>query len=345
MTSPASLRRTARLSWRWHASRLLIPGNLWLLVIVGVVSAVGFVIFLMLLRQAPPYAVMQLRSTFLEQIVEREALAKMKLPVGPWLNAAGDPCLLSISERGSESTVEVHPRAGIRLRYRWRPGRLAILLSDAPAGLPVADLARDDIGCAVANRLVINLELPVSDGLLVLPVAGPAEVGAENVGQDHFFGGEIYLSARALLPPDRGALYPASDAPIVLPEGGRLAAADELRAGQSWYGTARVTSDGLVIAANTETATLVLVRAGDRSEFEPLHVGLLAKLFQDPSVAPWSIGTLFVITVLQLAISALSLSPGKRKESKPSASAPARDRNEKAQGAAPPVGTPSEGAD
>lgn len=296
-------------TWRLRAVRVQRPGQLWLLFLVSSVSAMSFVIFLMLLRQAPPYAMMQLRSTYLEQFVEREALTSFELPAGPWMNSDGDPCLKSISERASDPNVLIQPRAGVRLQYRWRPGRLAIILNSDAAELPVAEIAQDGMNCLVSDRLVIRLDVSATDSLMVLPIAGPAAVGAENVGMDHFLGGEVHLSARALLPPTKGALYPASDTPIILAEGGRLAAAQDIREGQSWYGTARVTPDGLVIAANTETASLVLIRAGDSGEIEPLRVGLLAKLFQDPSVAPWSVGTLFVLTVLQLVISAMALSP------------------------------------
>lgn len=295
--------------WRLRTVRFQRPGQPWLLFLVSAVSAMGFVIFLMLLHQAPPYAVMQLRSTYIEQFVEREALASFELPAGQWMNNDGNPCLKSISERTSDPTVLIQPRAGVRLQYRWRPGRLAIILNDDAAELPVAEIAQGGMNCLVSDRLVIRLDFSAVDSLIVLPIAGPAAVGAENVGLDHFLGGEVHLRARALLPPNKGALYPASDAPIVLAEGGRLAAAQDIREGQSWYGTARVTAEGLVIAANTETASLVLIRAGDSGEIEPLRVGLLAKLFHDPSVAPWSVGTLFVLTVLQLVISAMALTP------------------------------------
>lgn len=279
----------------------------WVVLFFGAVCAVGFITFLVFLRQTPPHAVIELKASYMRQNIDRPAAAKMALTQvtgvrskGACQDVLGDTPLLGI--------LEVSPSKGVDLVYRWRPKGMALTMS-AVQGQSVGRAFYAGKRCDLGTKASFTLEPVDNHSLIVLPITGPASVGSETAGADHLMGGRITLFGRATLPPYSGVLFPASDQAILIAEGGRVSASPDLKTGASWFGTARVTDSGIVISATSETKGLQVIRPGERNEVERLAIGLLALLFKDPSVAPWTIGLVFVTAVMNMAISLFSLVP------------------------------------
>lgn len=275
----------------------------------GFVAAVLFVAFLYASLAAPPYAVIELRTTFLQQRVDRPAAAQIRVGDVRRVSSRGS-CSTLLADLRPDEVIDIIPVESAVLIYRWRADGLAVRVG-APGDTGSAGrIRRGAQVCDLGDRTTLRLGAR-GDGsdALILPIAGPASAGSEALNQDHLFGGRIDLFGRALMPPFRGYLYPASAQSLLLAEGGRISAAPDLETGESWYGTARVAEGGLVVSATSETASLQVIRPGASREVEPLSIGLLALLFQDPSIAPWTIGFFFVAAVVHLVSAMVQLRP------------------------------------
>mmetsp|Transcript_28896 Transcript_28896/g.55088 ORF Transcript_28896/g.55088 Transcript_28896/m.55088 type:complete len:354 (-) Transcript_28896:355-1416(-) len=284
---------------------------LWVLS-CGIAGLIGFAVFLVMLRQTPPYVVIEANTTYLEQIVDRPAATRFKLGSLHSIRSSGTCGRISSDGATSEALegvlAEISPAKGAEVSFRWRPEGAAILIKNAGQTGSVGRLSGEK-SCDLGSDATLRVALPDANAIVALPISGPVSLGAETASTDYFLGGQISIYGRALLYPYKGALYPATDQSITLAEGGRLSSALQYRDGESWYGAARLTEVGFAVSATTETAQLAIIRAGESRETEPIAVSLLARLFKDPSVAPLSIGMLFVSAVVNLIFVFVSLWP------------------------------------
>lgn len=305
--------KTKRLSTHDHASDpASFRRNRRIVVSLGGLAALVFLALLIGLKTPNPYAVIELRTTHLHQIVDRAFAAQFALNNLIRLDGTS-ACRPLLNQMETGQSVTVLPASGTAIIYRWRADALSIRLTGPGPSEPAGRLLIDSRTCILDDRATFVVDVSASGTGLILPLAGPVSAGSETIGANqtvgHFYGGTITLYGRALLPPHRGTLYPASNAPLLLAEGGRVTASLDLKAGDSWYGTVRTVADGMVISATADTDLITIVRPGSTGEIEPLGVGLLAQLFNDPSVAPWTIGLLFITSAVHMGIALTAMLP------------------------------------
>lgn len=287
------------------------------------------------LERARSLVVLDVTAELVTQSVTRADLASV--PLANARQTLGRSC---IPEENAEPVNAVlRPENGATLQYRWTPDRIAVTVA-APEGRQGTQLRYFDEHdeyreCILVDRLnsfVIELyapdeldaseELEASDERALarawpLPIAGPAEVGAEfgvinipKAGEPRDFNllmnGTLQVVGKATMPSARNALVPALSEALAIPAGSRLTSltdpdAPPDAAGAPWYGLAIVAPNGFRVSATTEASQLYIYRPGiDRDQRELIEVGLFAQFLNDPSLAIIALGLAAFVAIAQV---------------------------------------------
>jgi hypothetical protein len=188
--------------------------------------------------------------------------------------------------------------------------------------LMYADRAGEYQECTLADRynaFVVEFDGSNEEALATawpLPIAGPAEVGAElrvpNVpkasGQRDFnllIEGDLQIFGKAIMPSFQDALFPALSNPLVIPAASRVASSGNVTAaedaGAAWYGVAFIAKNGFRISATTETSELHIFRPGiEKGQREYFAIGLFTQILNDPSLAFISFCFVVIVAVAQV---------------------------------------------
>tara|TARA_R110002012_G_scaffold77282_13_gene195918 strand:- start:167974 stop:168966 length:993 start_codon:yes stop_codon:yes gene_type:complete len=285
--------------------------NLRIVLAIATTSIVVFIAVAILLGTPSPHAVIDFRATLLRQIVERPLVAEFAIKDLERLSV-GTECAPLFDGLDAEQQVTIRPEIGTDIVYRWRKNVLSVRLQSGD-GVSTGTARTETGSCNLHARATFVIAHEADETEIIFPLAGPVSAGSETIGSDQtggfFYGGRVHLFGRALLPPHRGALYPVTSSPLLLAEGGRVSSALNLQEGASWYGVARVTDAGLAVSVTADTDLITVVRPGGSGEIEPLGIGMLSQLFNDPSIAPITLGLVFVTSAIHLGIALTAMLP------------------------------------
>jgi len=285
--------------------------------LLALVLTAGFLLVVTLLPRKPAFVFVEAQTETLLYRVARPEVAGLPLV---------DATVRTDGETATVATGLLQPAEGALVRYRWSPAAIAVELSvrQGSAGTLVVDEEERPLP-AWAVAVFPHPTSADSPAARPLPIAGPAEIGAEfgaplapRPGQRRVTGlmrgGEVQVFGRAVLWFNDDALYPVTDFP--LPAGGRLTGdrplADEAGSERlaNWYGLARIGDEGFQVNATTETDSLRLHRPGVR-EAETFGIGLLTRLFNDPGLAAITIFVVVFTVAMQMLADWLPLWRGK----------------------------------
>lgn len=282
----------------------IIRTNPLLSIAVAAAISCGLVLALAAFLTEPPLVVIEAESEFVSYEVKRPIFASLVLRKG-FLARAGEQCP---SEVKNGNTVGIFPKAGSLVRYTQLGDQLSIRITNTGSagkldGAAVCDLSED-------ARFLIQLGSEETlDNQLVLPIAGPLEIGIEQIRQkasDNAAGNAGFLYSAAIrvygrtgFPGSRERVYPAQGGAFDVPAGGRLTTE-----GNGYgYGYAIPGKRAMRVSVSTESGELRLIRAGSSRDDERFAVSLLSQTLNDPSFGFLTL-LIFVVSLIMQTIAA-----------------------------------------
>lgn len=257
-----------------------------------------------------PLLVFDLRTEQFAQVVVRPPLSALTVR---------DATLRGLTEacagRDSFTGVVEAPQGAI-LTYRWRPGSVSVAISNGPLRLTNAEGPCTER----EGEFSVVLEVPADgEASLVLPIAGPVEVGSElsnaapplgNLPRrlDLLLDGSFTVFGRTIQIWGAPSLYPISTDPLPLPAGSRVGALPaNPEDADAWYGIALAGSDGFVVRATADADRVTLFRASDRDGELAYSFGLFSAIVGDPVIGTLALIIFFLVTAVQLVASWMGL--------------------------------------
>lgn len=271
---------------------------------------------LVALMHRSPLLVFDIRTEQFSQMAVRPAFSALTVR---------DAALRGLTEdcqARARFTGVVEPPQGAKLTYRWRPDAVSVVIEGGPVRLVEAD------GVCVDRSQQVSLVLDIpndsddqSAGVieLVLPIAGPVQVGAELANAtpppdglprriDLMLEGSFTVFGRTIQLWGTPALYPISDSPLPLPAGSRVGALpDNPQDADAWHGMALVTPSGFNVRATADADRVSLFRAGARDGELVFQFGLFSALAGDPNIGTLALIIFFVVTAVQLVAAWMGL--------------------------------------
>jgi len=262
------------------------------LVLTALAITLASILFLSFFHTPKPYVTITAVSELVSYRVARPSISAIPL-VDASLGAAATQCR-------SPFTGVLEPERGSIIRYRSSGKEVAIqvVASDKVAATLRSD---NDTDCQVMGSLTVVVQR--NGYIRALPIAGPADIGAEfaaptvpNTGDGRGFEqarnimweGTVQAFTRGWL---SGGLSPKADADFKLPAGGRISSGDTLvpaQAGQNvapWYGIAEITERGFNVSATTTSLDLKLYRPGTNpGDAETFRLDFMANILSDPGM-------------------------------------------------------------
>lgn len=301
---------------RWH--RLLTTRSGAAVVLNSVIVSAVIILVMLMVRSSPPYIVVDADTEFLAYRVVRPELASVPL-VDARMSVESPDCAGFADPASGTITALLTPDAGAVVQYRWSPTRVSISLKKEGDHVGVLRVYDESVCDLAAAQVRFDMPAPTveSPAARPLPIAGPAEIGTEFGEQlaprpgvarvfDLNSGGTLKVFGRATLPPFRGSIYPAGNVVFPIPAGSRVTSGSGSLSSSapndhsSWYGTAEVAADGFRVSITTETDEVFVFRPGFGSQKQVFSVGLLARMFGDPSVAFYSVALVVFTVTLQI---------------------------------------------
>ena len=265
-----------------------------------------FVLLINFIPARQPYIVIDAISEMLTYRVRRPEIAAMPLFEANLKGDFNNCPWPTMSQPSIAITGMLEPSIGCIVKYRFTPDLVAIDIDGGNKSAGSLTLSN-----GTYYDLPSRVVAVIGTGGVVrpLPIAGPAEIGREfgsvtttgahpRKSNDFMYGGSLKVFGYALLPPFEGALY-SSGADYALPAGGRLTSDDDFdpvktqSAAAPWFGIAELDKKGFKISATTVSSDLRMYRPGATGERETFALGLLTRIFYDPSLA---IITVFLAT-------------------------------------------------
>jgi hypothetical protein len=264
----------------------------------------------------PPYVVVEAKTELARFRVIRPAIAKIGL-----VNAKANVELPGCAVTMESVTGLLEPEDHALVTYRTRATRYSVQIDSgdvvtAGERRSMADAKRsrlvltDGTDCLLPASVRFTSELgakgignqlaPLS---IDLPIAGPAELGAElsaiSMGKDGplpmaglLREGKVRIFGRAGFW-SSPALHTVADSEMSLPAGARLSGGNIDSASSSlppWYGLATFKGDHLSISASTVSAELFLFGPGATGDVERLGLRMITRLLNDPGLALLLVG-------------------------------------------------------
>lgn len=284
-------------------------GTTLLVISTGVTLLCILVLGLLALLSRSPLLVFDIRTEQLVQLASRPAFSALTVRDAT-LRGLTDDC-------GALATFTgvVEPPEGARLTYRWRPAAVSVTIEGGPVRL-----ISDDAVCVERSEQVsLVLPIPVAsagDGVepvdLILPIAGPVQVGSELANAtpppaglsrrvDLMLEGSFTVFGRSIQLWGTPALYPMTDAPLPLPAGSRVGAIPKTpEDADAWHGMVIVSPDGLNVRATADANRVSLFRSGARDGELVYQFGLFSALAGDPTIGTIALLVFFLVTSVQL---------------------------------------------
>jgi hypothetical protein len=281
-----------------------------LLVISTVVTLMCVLVLgVIALLHRSPLMVFDIRTEQFSQIAVRPAFSALTVRDAS-LRGLSDAC-----SAHSAFTGVIEPPEGAVMTYRWRPNAVSVTIAGGPVRL-----VEDNAVCVdPSSQVSVILDIPQAtpdapfEAIgLVLPIAGPVQVGAELANAtppptglprriDLMLEGRFTVFGRTIQLWGTPALYPIATDPLPLPAGSRVGALpSNPQDADAWHGMALVTSTGLNVTATADADRVVLFRAGARDGELVYQFGLFAAIAGDPSIGTLALLVFFLVTALQL---------------------------------------------
>lgn len=219
-------------------------------------------------------------------------------------------------------TGVVEPPEGAKLTYRWRPNAVSVMIEGGPVRL----IKEAGVCVERSQQVSLTLDIPSApEGQsaesigLVLPIAGPVQVGNELANAtpppdglprrvDLMLEGSFTVFGRTIQLWGTPALYPISDSPLPLPAGSRVGALPENpQDADAWHGMAMVTPSGFNVRATADADRVSLFRAGARDGELAYQFGLFSALAGDPTIGTLALIVFFLVTAVQLVAAWMGL--------------------------------------
>lgn len=262
----------------------------------------------------PPYVVVEAKTELLRYRVVRASIAKI-----PLRNARVNVALPKCDVSAEDVSGVLEPAQHSLVTYRSRKDSYSIEVQSLP--LISSDNTRSppDVKSYLVLPGEVRCELPPTSrftvsvgetnntirGRVDLPIAGPAELGAElspvtidKDGPRPMIGllreAKVRVFGRAGFGSSSPALYTVADSEMTVPVGARLSAGNvETAAGRlppPWYGLASFEKDVLTVSASTVSAELLLFIPGVAGDAERLGLRTITRVLNDPALALLLVG-------------------------------------------------------
>jgi hypothetical protein len=282
------------------------------LLLSGILTAL-VILFLVVVPRPNPYVVIEAEADMMIYKVRRPELAAVPLVAA----TLREPQL----QREELLTALLKPSADSIVRYRWSPGEVAIEVVGASSAGELEYADERVVLLPARIRVVQRAEDCSGAAARPLPIAGPAEIGAEygvvttpRLGERRVYGlmhsGTLQIFGRAAMATGDNVLYPVAQFP--LPSAGRLTGSADLSTHATaelapWYGVADFCGTSLRISATTDTTELRLQRVGAAGESVTFGIGLVTVLLKDPSFTGLTLVTLAFIVIIPAVTGWLAL--------------------------------------
>lgn len=271
---------------------------------------------LLALLHRSPLLVFDIRTEQFSQLAVRPAFSALTVRDAV-LRGLTDDC-----RQLAQFTGVVEPPEGAKLTYRWRPNAVSVVIEGGPVRLI------EEGGVCVERSpqvsMVLNIPPAGADSSaatidLVLPIAGPVQVGNELANAtpppdglprraDLMLDGSFTVFGRTIQLWGPPALYPISDSPLPLPAGSRVGALpDNPQDADAWHGMALFTPSGLNVRATADADRVSLFRAGARDGELAYQFGLFAAVAGDPTIGTLALIVFFLVTAVQLVAAWMGL--------------------------------------
>ncbi len=264
---------------------------------------IAFVLLVISIPARQPYIVIDAISEMLAYRVCRPGITGVPLFAASMRGDLTNCPLASMSQPNNAITGRLEPYVGTIVTYRYAQGAIAIEINGGSKSAGSLTFANGNI-CSLPSRVSVTMDTQ-GRVLRPLPIAGPAEIGREfgsastmraqdKQSNDFMYGGSVKVYGYAMLWPFKGALY-SSGADFSLPAGGRVTSNDDFNplteqsTAAPWFGIAELDEKGFRISATTVSSDLRMYRPGATGEVETFALGLLTRIFFDPSMAIISI--------------------------------------------------------
>lgn len=281
-----------------------------LVISLAVTLACVLVLGVLALVYRAPLLVFDIRTEQFAQVVVRPPLSALTVR---------DATLRGLTEAcaGQETfTGVVEAPEGAILTYRWRPGSVSVAISNGPLRL----IGTDGSCTEPEGEFSVVLDVPGDDqASLILPIAGPVEVGSElsNAAPppgglprrlDLLLDGSFTVFGRTIQLWGTPSLYPISTDPLPLPAGSRVGPLPaKPEEADAWYGVAFADEDGFVVRATADADRVSLFRASDRDGELAYSFGLFSAIVGDPVIGTLALIVFFLVTAVQLVASWMGL--------------------------------------
>jgi hypothetical protein len=258
-----------------------------------------------------PVIDIEAESEYLEYRVLKPDLATIPIENSTYRGDNSLPC--AALEGGVIKLALLEPSYKSLVKYNYGGQRLAItLISNPEHPSKISFPGGNEYELTGISWFV--LQKPKNDQLsaIPLPIVGPGQIGKE-IGRktlpgeqyvndarrplDLLLGGTLRIYGRTVFPLNKSEnriLYPSKIEKFVLPVGARLTSGGDINNikdfdKNSWHGAAMLGERAMNIWIRTESDDLKLFRPGSQSDSERYKISIFTKLFEDPSVAPYSI--------------------------------------------------------